>query len=137
MCGCLSDICLIILLVLFPPLPVWIRRGLCSADGWINVLLCILGYFPGLIHSWYIIAKYPPCSGNHGSKVYYVYQNSGDLEAQRHSHQNSNNDHHHHHHHTHSNVTHEPMNHTGPNYGSTNGEPSGAPPSYSVLPQGK
>ncbi|CUM67781.1 uncharacterized protein PRCAT00005486001 [Priceomyces carsonii] len=89
-CGCLSDIILVVISVLFPPLPVWIRRGLCSCDSLINILLCFLGYFPGLIHSWYIIAKYPPYSLE--SKVYYVY--SGDLESQtpRHCH------HHHHHH---------------------------------------
>ncbi|TLD09445.1 hypothetical protein PspLS_12001 [Pyricularia sp. CBS 133598] len=38
---------------------VWVKRGLCSADSVINILLCILGYLPGLIHSWYIIARFP------------------------------------------------------------------------------
>lgn len=138
-CGCMSDLCLVVLLIFFPPLPVWIRRGVCSADGWINILLCILGYFPGLIHSWYIIAKYPPCSGNHDSKIYYVYQSSGNLEAQRSS------DHHHHqHHHSHShahshnggNITQEPLSHGGPSYGATNGSTS-APPAYTPLPSSK
>ena len=35
------------------------KRGLCSADSIINLLLCCLGFIPGLLHSWYIIAKYP------------------------------------------------------------------------------
>lgn len=59
MCLCLCDCILVLLAVIFPPLPVWIKRGLCSADSLINILLCCLGYFPGLIHSWYIISKYP------------------------------------------------------------------------------
>lgn len=38
---------------------VWVKRGLCSADSVINIALCMLGFFPGLLHAWYIIAKYP------------------------------------------------------------------------------
>jgi len=56
---CSVDIFLGLLAVLFPPLPVWVKRGICSADSVINILLFILGYVPGLLHSWYIIAKYP------------------------------------------------------------------------------
>lgn len=137
-CECMSDICLVIISVLFPPLPVWIRRGICSTDSLINILLCILGYFPGLIHSWYIIAKYPPYTINHESKVYYVYQNSSDLErGQRHH------DHHHHHHHTHSYAADsEPQAAVSPTYGATaenvpqegTSANVGAPPAYTELP---
>ncbi|KAK5991412.1 Plasma membrane proteolipid 3 [Cladobotryum mycophilum] len=56
---CSTDIFLGILAVLFPPLPVWVKCGLCSAESIINILLCVLGFIPGLLHSWYIIAKYP------------------------------------------------------------------------------
>ncbi|KAK4148722.1 hypothetical protein C8A00DRAFT_38690 [Chaetomidium leptoderma] len=56
---CSTDIFLGLLAVLFPPLPVWVKRGICSADGIINLLLCLLGFIPGLLHAWYIIAKYP------------------------------------------------------------------------------
>ncbi|WYZ46068.1 hypothetical protein EsH8_IX_000293 [Colletotrichum jinshuiense] len=56
---CSADIFLGLLALLFPPLPVWVKRGLCSADSLINILLCLLGYIPGLIHAWYIIAKFP------------------------------------------------------------------------------
>ncbi|EAQ87714.1 hypothetical protein CHGG_04333 [Chaetomium globosum CBS 148.51] len=56
---CSQDIFLGLLAVLFPPLAVWVKRGLCSADSIINILLLILGYIPGLLHAWYIIAKYP------------------------------------------------------------------------------
>ncbi|KAH9887163.1 putative stress response RCI peptide [Xylariomycetidae sp. FL2044] len=56
---CGADLFLGLLAILFPPLPVWVRRGICSADSLINIALCVLGYLPGLIHAWYIIAKYP------------------------------------------------------------------------------
>ncbi|ODV81660.1 uncharacterized protein CANTADRAFT_87630 [Suhomyces tanzawaensis NRRL Y-17324] len=42
-----------------PPVPVLIKRGFFSADFWINILLCVLGFIPGLIHSYYIISLYP------------------------------------------------------------------------------
>jgi uncharacterized membrane protein YqaE (UPF0057 family) len=38
---------------------VWIKVGLCTADSLINIALCCLGYLPGLIHAWYIIARNP------------------------------------------------------------------------------
>jgi len=57
MCG--SDIILGIIAILFPPIPVWVKRGLCSADSLINIALCMLGVLPGILHSWYIIAKHP------------------------------------------------------------------------------
>ena len=37
----------------------WIKSGLCTGDSFINIALCCLGYVPGLIHAWYIIAKNP------------------------------------------------------------------------------
>lgn len=52
-----SDICKIIFAVILPPLGVFLERG-CGADLCINVLLCILGYIPGIIHALYIILKY-------------------------------------------------------------------------------
>ncbi|KAK8160976.1 hypothetical protein IWX90DRAFT_388466 [Phyllosticta citrichinensis] len=57
MCG--TDIFLAVLAVLFPPLPVWVKRGVCSADSLINIALCCLGVLPGLLHAWYIIWAYP------------------------------------------------------------------------------
>ncbi|CBQ67374.1 Plasma membrane proteolipid 3 [Ustilago sp. UG-2017a] len=52
-----SDIVKIILAIFLPPLGVFLERG-CGADFWINVLLTILGYLPGIIHALYIIFKY-------------------------------------------------------------------------------
>ncbi|EED22950.1 stress response RCI peptide, putative [Talaromyces stipitatus ATCC 10500] len=57
MCG--ADIFLAVLAVFFPPIAVWIKVGLCTADSIINIALCCLGYIPGLLHAWYIIMKYP------------------------------------------------------------------------------
>lgn len=56
---CNADVFLAFLAILFPPLSVWIKRGICSADSFINIALCMLGFLPGLLHAWYIIAKYP------------------------------------------------------------------------------
>ncbi|EGG08278.1 hypothetical protein DFH28DRAFT_950681 [Melampsora americana] len=52
-----SDICKILLAIVLPPLGVFLERG-CGADFWINILLTILGYIPGIIHALYIILKY-------------------------------------------------------------------------------
>ncbi|KAL2825568.1 hypothetical protein BDW59DRAFT_145984, partial [Aspergillus cavernicola] len=57
MCG--SDIFLAVLAVFFPPVAVWIKLGVCTADSIINIALCCLGYVPGLLHAWYIILKHP------------------------------------------------------------------------------
>jgi uncharacterized membrane protein YqaE (UPF0057 family) len=56
---CSADIFLGLIAILFPPLAVWVKTGLCSADSLINICLCMLGYIPGLLHAWYIIAKFP------------------------------------------------------------------------------
>ena len=58
-CCCVPDCCLVILALIFPPLPVIIKKGLCSCDFLINVCLCLLGWIPGTIHSWYIILSSP------------------------------------------------------------------------------
>ncbi|KAL4909490.1 hypothetical protein BDW74DRAFT_146694 [Aspergillus multicolor] len=57
MCG--SDMFLAILAIFFPPVSVWIKLGVCTADSIINIALCCLGYVPGLLHAWYIILKNP------------------------------------------------------------------------------
>lgn len=52
-----SDLLLAILAIFLPPLPVFVKRGL-GLDLLINVVLLMLGGFPGIIHAWYIIVKY-------------------------------------------------------------------------------
>ncbi|KAI0945307.1 hypothetical protein AcW1_001555 [Taiwanofungus camphoratus] len=46
-----SDVCLYFLALFIPPLAVFFKRGL-RADFWINILLWILGWIPGVLHAW-------------------------------------------------------------------------------------
>ncbi|CEJ89950.1 hypothetical protein VHEMI05764 [[Torrubiella] hemipterigena] len=130
---CSADIFLGVLAMLFPPLPVWVKCGICSADSLINILLCLLGFIPGLLHAWYIIAKNPEPAyeyetvsqdnenGRRGGRVTYVYvQQPCNHEEQPRGGANG-----------------------GMNYGTTNSEQqpgqssSAVPPSYSeVVSQG-
>jgi uncharacterized membrane protein YqaE (UPF0057 family) len=50
------DIIRIILAILLPPLGVFLQVGI-GLHFWLNIVLTLLGYFPGLIHAIYIIAK--------------------------------------------------------------------------------
>ena len=52
----IMDIIRIILSILLPPLGVFLQVGI-GAQFWINILLTLFGYFPGVIHALYIIAK--------------------------------------------------------------------------------
>ncbi|KAF1814864.1 UPF0057-domain-containing protein [Eremomyces bilateralis CBS 781.70] len=52
-----SDIIKIFFAIFLPPLGVFLERG-CNADFFINILLTILGYIPGIIHALYIILKF-------------------------------------------------------------------------------
>lgn len=51
------DILRLLFAVLLPPLGVFLQEGI-GKRFWINVLLTILGYFPGVIHAVYVIAKH-------------------------------------------------------------------------------
>ncbi|BCS27627.1 YqaE/Pmp3 family membrane protein [Aspergillus puulaauensis] len=53
MAGTVSMLCLIIITLFIPPLGVFLISG-CGADFLINILLTILGYFPGHIHAFYL-----------------------------------------------------------------------------------
>lgn len=46
----------IIFAVILPPLGVFLTVGLGGAF-WLNILLTILGYVPGIIHAVWVIAK--------------------------------------------------------------------------------
>ncbi|MEK8088414.1 YqaE/Pmp3 family membrane protein [Thermithiobacillus plumbiphilus] len=50
------DLIRIILSVLIPPLGVFLQVGL-GGQFWLNVLLTLLGYIPGLVHAIWIIAS--------------------------------------------------------------------------------
>ncbi|GME25933.1 hypothetical protein GTA08_BOTSDO01418 [Neofusicoccum parvum] len=49
----ISAILIILITILVPPIGVLITAG-CGADFLINILLTLLGYFPGHIHAFYI-----------------------------------------------------------------------------------
>ena len=50
------DLVRIIVAIFLPPLGVFLQVGL-GKDFWINILLTLLGYIPGIIHAVWIIAK--------------------------------------------------------------------------------
>ncbi|CAM4204003.1 YqaE/Pmp3 family membrane protein [Palleronia rufa] len=50
------DVIRIIIAILLPPLGVFLQEGL-GKHFWINVLLTILGYIPGIVHAIWIILK--------------------------------------------------------------------------------
>ena len=52
------DVIRIILSIILPPLGVFLQVGL-GMHFWINILLTILGYIPGIIHAIYIIVTRP------------------------------------------------------------------------------
>lgn len=52
-----ADFIKILFAVLLPPLGVAMEVGL-GKQFWINVLLTLLGFLPGIIHAVYVIAKH-------------------------------------------------------------------------------
>lgn len=51
----LGDLIRIVLAVILPPLGVFFEVGL-GKHFWINIVLTLLGFIPGIIHAVYIIA---------------------------------------------------------------------------------
>lgn len=47
---------IIILSILLPPLAVFMKYGL-SSTFWINLILTIIGWIPGVIHALYVNSK--------------------------------------------------------------------------------
>jgi len=50
------DLLRILIAILLPPLGVFLQVGFGGAF-WLNVLLTLLGYIPGIVHAVYIIAR--------------------------------------------------------------------------------
>ena len=50
------DIIRIIFAILLPPLGVFLQVGI-GLHFWLNILLTICGYIPGIVHAIWIIAK--------------------------------------------------------------------------------
>lgn len=56
MTGQAMDLIRIILAILLPPLGVFLQVGL-GLQFWLNILLTLLGYIPGIVHAIWIIAR--------------------------------------------------------------------------------
>jgi uncharacterized membrane protein YqaE (UPF0057 family) len=50
------DLIRIIVAILLPPLGVFLQVGF-GKHFWLNILLTLLGYIPGIVHAVWIIAK--------------------------------------------------------------------------------
>ncbi len=50
------DLLRIILSVIIPPVGVFLQVGI-GGHFWLNILLTLLGYFPGLIHAIWVIGS--------------------------------------------------------------------------------
>ena len=46
----------IIIAILLPPLAVFLQVGI-GKHFWINIILTLLGYIPGIVHAVWVIAK--------------------------------------------------------------------------------
>ena len=55
----MSNIFRIVLAILLPPVGVLFTVGLGGAF-WLNILLTLLGYVPGIVHAVWIIARRAP-----------------------------------------------------------------------------
>jgi uncharacterized membrane protein YqaE (UPF0057 family) len=55
----MGDILRILLSILLPPIGVALEVGI-TKHFWINLILTIFGYVPGLVHAIYIIASKRP-----------------------------------------------------------------------------
>ena len=51
------DLLRIVIAILLPPLGVFLQVGI-GKQFWINVLLTLLGYLPGIVHAVWVIVKY-------------------------------------------------------------------------------
>ena len=50
------DVIRVILAIFLPPLGVFLQVGI-GMHFWLNILLTLMGYVPGLVHAIWIIAK--------------------------------------------------------------------------------
>jgi len=52
-----TDVFKILFAILLPPVGVFLEVGL-KGHFWLNILLTLLGFVPGIIHALYVILKY-------------------------------------------------------------------------------
>lgn len=57
----MADVIRIVFSILIPPLGVFLQVGL-GLHFWLNIVLTLLGYIPGLVHAIWIIARTPNLS---------------------------------------------------------------------------
>ena len=50
------DLVRLLFAILLPPVGVFLQVGL-GAQFWLNILLTLLGYIPGIVHAVWIIAR--------------------------------------------------------------------------------
>jgi len=70
-----SDVCLILVAILFPPAAAAFITG-CSCDLLINICLTILGYIPGHIHAFWLIYRRMKAEEHYG-RGQYIYVGNG------------------------------------------------------------
>ncbi|CAD0081471.1 unnamed protein product [Aureobasidium vineae] len=56
--GLWGGFCLAIIAIFLPPLSV-VKRTRCDHHLFINIVLCLFGWTPGILHAWYIILRFP------------------------------------------------------------------------------
>ncbi|KAI0058616.1 UPF0057-domain-containing protein [Artomyces pyxidatus] len=74
-----SDVCLILVAIIFPPAAAAFIAG-CSCDLLINILLTILGYLPGHIHAFWLIYRRMKAEEQWGHNGY-VYVGNGQYQG--------------------------------------------------------
>jgi uncharacterized membrane protein YqaE (UPF0057 family) len=52
----MSNLVRVLLAILLPPLGVFLTVGI-GGQFWLNILLTLLGYVPGIVHAVWIIAR--------------------------------------------------------------------------------
>jgi uncharacterized membrane protein YqaE (UPF0057 family) len=45
----------VIISLLIPPLAVYMKKGKIDGAFWLNLVLCFLGYIPGVIHALFVV----------------------------------------------------------------------------------
>lgn len=52
------DVLRILIAILLPPLGVFLQVGI-GLQFWLNILLTLLGYIPGIVHAIWVIVRTP------------------------------------------------------------------------------
>jgi uncharacterized membrane protein YqaE (UPF0057 family) len=56
--GCDMDVLRILIAILLPPLGVFLQVGI-GLHFWLNILLTLMGYIPGIVHAIWVIVRRP------------------------------------------------------------------------------